>query len=126
MACPPGARFVFASSGAVYRPSETALVEDRSVVEPVDVYGLTKANAEAYVRRLAHQRGLAAVVVRLFNVIGPGETNPHVLPEIVAQLRAGCTVLRLGNVTAKRDFIHVADAAGGVCGRRDVGGRVGG
>ena len=121
-ACPPGARFVFASSAAVYRPSETALVEDRSVVEPVDVYGRTKANAEAYVRRLARQRGLAATIVRLFNVIGPGETNPHVLPEIVAQLRAGRTVLRLGNVTAKRDFIHVADAAAGFAAAATSGG----
>ena len=38
---------------------------------------------------LAAQRDLSAVVVRLFNVVGPGETNPHLLPEIVAQLKAG-------------------------------------
>ena len=31
----------------------------------------------------------------------------------MAQLRAGRTVLRLGNITAKRDFIHAADAAAG-------------
>ncbi len=48
-----------------------------------------------------------------FNVIGPGETNPHVLPEIVAQLKAGRTRLQLGNLDAKRDYVHVQDVARG-------------
>jgi len=61
----------------------------------------------------AAQRGLSAVNVRLFNVVGPGETNPHLLPEIIAQLKAGRTILRLGNMSPKRDYIHVRDAASG-------------
>ena len=62
-----------------------------SVVEPVDIYGITKQQGEVYVRALAAARGLSAVIVRLFNVIGPGETNPHLLPAIVAQLREART-----------------------------------
>lgn len=119
--CPPGCRFVFASSGAVYRPALGPLVEDASPLGPQDVYGLTKAQGEAYVRYLAARRGFPAVVVRLFNVIGPGETNPHVLPEIVAQLKSGRTTLRLGNLTPRRDFIHVADAAAGFAAATTVG-----
>jgi UDP-glucose 4-epimerase len=46
----------------------------------------------------------------LFNLFGPGETNPHVLPEIIKQLRASNT-LRLGNISPKRDFVFVVDAA---------------
>lgn len=111
--CPPACRFVLASSAAVYRPSPDPLVEGASPVEPADVYGLTKAHAEDYVRLLARRRGFGAVVVRLFNVMGPGETNPHVLPEIIGQLRLGADTLRLGNTAARRDFIHVDDAAAG-------------
>ncbi len=111
--CPAGCRFVFASSAAVYRPSTEPLIEGVSPLGPVDVYGWTKAHAEDYVRHLALKRGFPAVIVRLFNVVGPGETNPHVLPNIIAQLKAGRTKLRLGNITARRDFIHVGDAAGG-------------
>jgi UDP-glucose 4-epimerase len=111
--CPPGCRFVFASSAAVYQPSLQALCEDASATHPIDVYGLTKAHAEDYVRYLARHRGFPAVIARLFNVVGPGETNPHVLPEIIAQLKAGRSRLRLGNTTSKRDFIYVSDAAAG-------------
>jgi len=111
--CPPTCRFVFASSGAVYSPELTPHVEDRSPLGPLDVYGLTKLQGEEYTRYFAAQRGFPAVVVRLFNVVGPGETNPHVLPEIVAQLKAGRSVLHLGNLDPRRDYIHVDDAAAG-------------
>ena len=79
----------------------------------MEVYGLTKAHGEQYVHYLAGTRGFPAVVVRLFNVVGPGETNPHVVPQIIAQLRAARTRLRLGSTTPRRDFIHVTDAASG-------------
>jgi len=113
MHAPRGARFVFASSGAVYQPDDKPHVEETAKLAPADVYGYSKLHGEHYVRYFATQRDLSAVVVRLFNVVGPGETNPHLLPEIVAQLKAGRTTLRLGNMWPKRDYIHVLDAARG-------------
>lgn len=113
LAAPPESRFIFASSGAVYKPDSKPHRETTARLEPRDVYGLTKLQGEQYVRYFALQRRLSAVVVRLFNVIGPGETNPHVLPEIVAQLKAGYTKVRLGNLRPKRDYVHVADVARG-------------
>ena len=112
-AAPAGSRFVFASSGAVYAPEETPHREDGSPIAPSDVYGFTKLQGEQFVGHFARSRGLEAVVVRLFNVVGPGETNPHLLPEIVAQLKAGRDVVRLGNIWPKRDYVHVEDAAEG-------------
>jgi UDP-glucose 4-epimerase len=112
-ACAPGTRFVFASSGAVYQPDEAMHRELESVVAPVDVYGYTKQQGEDYLRILAANRGLAGVIVRLFNVIGPGETNPHLLPAIVVQLRDKPEAISLGNTWPKRDYIDVMDAASG-------------
>jgi len=112
-ACPAGTRFVFTSSGAVYQPDEAPHRELESVVEPVDIYGYTKQQGEVYLRALAASRGLSGVIVRLFNVIGPGETNPHLLPAIVAQLRDNPETIQLGNTWPKRDYIDVLDAAGG-------------
>jgi UDP-glucose 4-epimerase len=111
--CPPGVRFVFASSGAVYRPDEAPHREFESVLEPADIYGITKLQGEQYVRAFAESRDITACNVRLFNVIGPGETNPHLLPAIVTQLRRGQTSIDLGNTWPKRDYIDVSDAANG-------------
>ena len=113
LACPRGARFVFASSGAVYGPEDKPHAEDRSALSPSDIYGLTKLHGEHYLRQLAAARDLQAIIVRLFNVIGPGETNPHLLPEIVAQLKAGRDTIELGNLESRRDYIGVRDAAAG-------------
>jgi UDP-glucose 4-epimerase len=53
------------------------------------------------------------VIARLFNLYGPHETNPHILPEVIDQIRNsnGNVVLRLGNVTPKRDLVPIVDAA---------------
>jgi UDP-glucose 4-epimerase len=111
--CTPRTRFVFASTAAVYAVDDAPHVEGSSRVEPSDVYGLTKLHGEHYVRHWAKALELDARIVRLFNVIGPGETNPHILPAILAQVLKGQRVLRLGNCHPRRDYIHAADAAEG-------------
>lgn len=111
--CPAGCRFVFASSGAVYAPENEPHKEDSSQKDPQDVYGYTKLHGEHYIHYFSKLRGFPAVIVRLFNVVGPGETNPHLLPEIFAQLKAGAKSLKLGNLTSMRDYIDVNDAAAG-------------
>lgn len=111
--CPPNCRFVFASTAAVYQPDVIPHDEHLSVTGPADVYGWTKLQGEQYVRYFAAKRNYSACIVRLFNVIGPGETNPHVMPEIIAQLKAGKTKLCLGNLDAKRDYVHIDDVVQG-------------
>jgi UDP-glucose 4-epimerase len=113
LAAPARSRFVFASSGAVYMPDGVPHQEVNAAIQPSDVYGLSKLHGEQWVRYLARERRLSSVVVRLFNVVGPGETNPHLVPELVAQLKAGRLTIRLGNLSPKRDYIHVQDAARG-------------
>lgn len=107
-----GARkVVAASSGAVYADSSEALRED-SPAEPVDIYGHSKVIGEQIGRWYQQESGLRLVMVRLFNVYGPRETNLHILPEVITQLRRS-DVLQLGSTTPRRDFIFTKDAAEG-------------
>jgi UDP-glucose 4-epimerase len=105
-------RVILTSSAAVYPISDEALSDD-SPAEPTDIYGITKAANEWQGQRFADLTGIDAVSVRLFNVFGPGETSPHVIPEIIEQVRRGAPALDLGNVEPKRSYIHVADVARG-------------
>jgi len=105
-------RFWFASTADVYKASEQAHRESDPIA-PFNIYGLTKWIGEQLVHLEAGMRPSCHFVIgRLFNLYGPHETNPHILPEIIGQIRSSKSgVLRLGDVTPKRDLVPVADAA---------------
>lgn len=107
---------LFVSSAEIYGivpESEQPIGEDRPPA-PRSPYALTKAAAE----RLALRDG--ATVVRCFNLVGPGQGPTFALPSFAAQLAAlrlagvADPVLRVGNLSARRDFVHVDDAVDGL------------
>lgn len=98
-----------ASSGAVYGDSPNPLNESDPLL-PVDIYGMSKAFTEELCQYHARDKGIKITALRLFNNYGPRETNPHIIPEIIAQLRE-TDCLRLGNVKPRRDYIHTSDTA---------------
>lgn len=98
---------IFASSAAVYGISDLPHRED-SPLTPIDVYGLSKKMGEQLVRFWAEKTRIPIRVARLFNVYGPHETNPHLIPEIVLQAKKGNRT-ELGNLDTKRDYIFVKD-----------------
>ena len=103
-------RFLFVSTGDVYGPSREPHAET-DATEPFNPYGLSKLTTE---RALAMQGSNGVpefLTVRLFNVYGPGETNLHLLPEILGQVRCGLRTIELGNLWPVRDYIFVRDAA---------------
>jgi UDP-glucose 4-epimerase len=107
---PEYSKFIFTSSAAVYAPSNKPLTEN-STIGPMDIYGWTKLHGEHYATYYSKIRDLDLIIVRLFNVIGPGETNPHILPEIISQIKSNKNSLSLGDTRSKRDYIDVRDVA---------------
>lgn len=103
-------RFVYASTAAVYPPRDRPHVET-DATGPMDVYGRTKLVGEDLVELFHEQTGVSAVSARLFNVYGPNETNDHLVPAILDQLRDGSREIELGNLTPARDLVHVDDVA---------------
>ena len=113
LAAAAGRRVLVASSAEVYGlvPEEEQPIREERPLAPRTPYALTKAAAE----RLALRAG--AVVVRTFNLIGPGQARTFALPAFAEQLaaiaRGAEPVLRVGNLTARRDFVAVEDGARG-------------
>ena len=107
-----GRRVLFASSAEVYGQvpeSEQPISEDR-LPSPRSPYAMTKACTEV----IALDRG--AIVVRSFNSIGVGQARHFALPSFASQLAAiergeRDPKLRVGDLSPRRDFLHVGDAA---------------
>jgi UDP-glucose 4-epimerase len=101
---------LFASSAAVY-PDVSGPIPESTQPSPIDVYGETKLDGERLFADFAASTGARCLVARIFNVIGARETNRHVVPELISQLRAGAAMVELGNLTTCRDYTDVRDVA---------------
>jgi len=108
-------RILIASSGAIYASEEHGLVENVDLPQPVDVYGLSKLLDEDICEYFSQNYSLKITAMRFFNTYGPYETNPHLIPEIMKQLKEGNYNLLLGNIKTKRDYIYVEDIASAIC-----------
>jgi UDP-glucose 4-epimerase len=103
---------IVASSAAVYAPESTPHGEG-GALRPTDIYGHTKLWTEHLAHLFHMQTGKGVGIARLFNVFGPGETNAHLIPTIIEQVREG-NVLRLGNLSTVRDYLYLDDAVDGL------------
>jgi ADP-L-glycero-D-manno-heptose 6-epimerase len=111
-----GAKFIYASSAAVYGDGAQGFREEPRCEYPLNVYGFSKLLFDNYVRaRLAHSR-VQICGLRYFNVYGPQERHKgrmaSVAMHLYDQLQSGANMrLFEGSDGFLRDFIHVDDVA---------------
>jgi UDP-glucose 4-epimerase len=102
--------FIAGSSAAVYGFNDEATSEDTPLA-PRGVYGESKVRMEAKLRRFAATHpSVCVAAARLFNVYGPGNLNPNVVPMLMDQVWRDEPLL-IGNTWPKRDYVHVYDVA---------------
>lgn len=114
-----GARVLVTSTSEVYGKSPAvALAEDtdRVVGSPLTTrwsYAEAKALDETLTYLYWHDRAMATVIVRLFNVAGPRQTGRYgmVLPRFVDQALRNEPLTVFGDGQQTRCFCHVTDAA---------------
>jgi UDP-glucose 4-epimerase len=106
-------KVVAASSAAVY-PIADAPHKETDTMGSTDIYGHTKMLGEDLLELFSKRTGVSSASCRFFNVYGPYETQPHLIPVIVEQLAGGASSIQLGNLGPARDYIHGQDIASGV------------
>lgn len=104
-----GAKMVFFSSADVYRQTSDPLHED-SPRGPTTVYGMSKVCGEEVVARMMPEQSMT---VRPFNVYGPGDGNPHLIPALISRAIATAPdqPIPVGNLDSARDYIYVESLA---------------
>ena len=112
-----GARLLVASTSEIYGKNMTVGLredDDRIIGSPLRSrwsYAEAKAIDESLVDAYVRERGLRAVIVRLFNTVGPRQTGRYgmVIPRFVRQALTGEPLTVFGTGDQIRCFCHVSD-----------------
>lgn len=112
------ARFIYASSAAIYGSPESIPIEESDLKKPASPYGLEKYTADEYCRLYHRLYGVETVSLRYFNVYGPrqrGGQYSGVIDIFLNQARRGEDITVHGDGEQTRDFVHVDDVVAANC-----------
>lgn len=101
------------SSSSEYGIKEMPMKED-DVLEPNNLYGITKSAATYYATIMAKKMNLPVVTTRLFSVYGPLEEKERLIPSIVLSC-INNKDLALSKPTSVRDYIFIDDVVDAYC-----------
>jgi UDP-glucose 4-epimerase len=110
-ACPPGCRFVYASSATVYGDkSRVWPALESSARQATSVYAATKLAGEALVEAYTHLGHVRGLSLRYVANVGPGATH-GVLPDLMGKLMGPDEYLEiLGDAGGSvKPYMHVSD-----------------
>ncbi|MEM2930165.1 MAG: NAD-dependent epimerase/dehydratase family protein [Thermoproteota archaeon] len=104
--------FIYLSSAAVYGDPVRLPVDENHPTDPLSPYGLSKLMGEDTTKFFS-RLGLKYVVLRLFNVYGPGQNAAYagVITRFMERVRNGLPPVVYGDGEQTRDFIHVNDVS---------------
>jgi GDP-4-dehydro-6-deoxy-D-mannose reductase len=111
-------RIILAGSAAEYgiiKKSQLP-VKESMPCRPINPYGVVKSAQTELARQYAAQ-GLDVVMARIFNILGPGLHKGLALSSFIDQVvqiekRKKKGELKVGDLSAKRDFVDIIETAG--------------
>jgi GDP-4-dehydro-6-deoxy-D-mannose reductase len=111
----PNPRVLLVCSAEVYgsvEPDRLPITEE-TPLRPVTPYAASKVAAEFLGLQAHLGHGLPVVRVRAFNHVGPSQAGAFVVSDLARRIaeaeRDGAKVLRVGNLSPRRDFTDVRD-----------------
>ena len=122
-----GRKVLVTSTSEIYGKNDSDLLsedDDRILGSPLKTrwsYSEAKAIEEVLAYSYWREKGLPAVIVRLFNTVGPRQVGFYgmVVPRFVEQALAGKPITVYGDGTQRRCFCHVADVSQALIGLLD-------
>ena len=108
-------RIVIMGSAEAYGFASDVPLSEEMPLRPASPYGLSKACQELVAHSFRRWKGLETIVARTFNLLGPGQARPFVVPDLSHQAAAIAArdaepVMEVGNLDVERDFTDVRDA----------------
>lgn len=103
------------ASGYIYgKPNRLPITEDHSV-DANNPYAFSKYIGEKICLFFHKTYGVPVVIVRLFNVYGPGQKPDFLIPLVINQiLDPKRPEIEVMDLSPRRDYIHISDVVDGI------------
>jgi dTDP-glucose 4,6-dehydratase len=105
-------RLVHTSTSEVYGTAKHVPIDETHPLQGQSPYSASKIGADKLAESYYCAYGLPVITVRPFNTYGPRQSARAVIPTIITQALA-CDSIKLGNLTATRDFTYISDTVAG-------------
>lgn len=100
-------KFIYSSTGKVYGDIKFVPITEEHPTLPLNALGKSKLITERLIDFYANNEK-SFVILRIFNVFGPGQKGNFLIPTILNQLKKSDKII-LGDIAAKRDYIYISD-----------------
>jgi len=105
-------RLVHTSSSEVYGSALRVPIDESHPLQGQSPYSASKIGADKLAESFYLSYDLPVVTLRPFNTYGPRQSDRAVIPTIIGQALTQ-EVVRLGNLSARRDLTYVSDTVAG-------------
>lgn len=105
-------KFLYASTSHVYKKSIKTLKE-KSKVEPINFYGLSKLHAEQILKLLSENSKIELIIARIFSFTSIYQKPPFFIPTLINKIATAPQdgIVQMGSLDAYRDFLDGHDVA---------------
>ncbi len=106
--------FIYPSSGKVYGTPFYLPFDENHPLNPTTILGKTKKMVEEMIATFSSfTQKKCFIILRIFNVYGPGQKDKFLIPKIIKQLHQPEITL-FDNIKDKRDYIYIDDLIGAI------------
>ncbi len=114
------AKILLIGSSEEYGRQPTPTISETRRLNPLNIYAMTKACCGMLANIYSEAYGMDIVTARAFNHIGPGQNPAFVVADFCKQVAeiekaAILPVIKVGNLSSKRDFTDVRDIVRAYC-----------
>ncbi|PDT58065.1 glucose 4-epimerase [Bradyrhizobium diazoefficiens] len=102
-------------SGYCYGIPESLPISETAPLKPNNPYAFSKGAAEEACRFFSECLQTAVMIVRPFNIYGPGQSANFLIPHIVEQaIDPAAAAIVVEDSTPRRDYVHLDDVIGAI------------
>lgn len=100
-------KLIFISSYLYGNPDQLPINENASL-KPTNPYALSKLLSEQACEYYSKSENIKIVILRPFNIFGPGQSNNYLIQFIISQLETS-KMIKVKDLIPKRDYLYIDD-----------------